>query len=265
MLVAVAGVDVQEQNAPLWIVCTADEETGFLGAKHIVRHSAAYRGLVDSDPVAIIGEPTELSVVHAHKGIVGLRFVSRGRAAHSSRLDGKNANLAIVPLLQRMLEIHDRTREDPAYQDARFDPPVLSWNFGVSDGCHAINVTPEKSVAWVSFRSMPEIHGEDLIEEMRSLAEDLGIEFTLLEGGSPVWVDPDDDSIQAFCQLAGSEPKTVCYGTDGGEFTELSRRVVIGPGNIAQAHTSAEWIDLDQLHQGVELYRKAIRHWCVGE
>src|SRR6056297_2571080 len=57
MLVAVAGVDVQEQNAPLWIVCTADEETGFLGAKHIVRHSAAYRGLADSDPVAIIGEP----------------------------------------------------------------------------------------------------------------------------------------------------------------------------------------------------------------
>ncbi|MEM8666963.1 MAG: M20 family metallopeptidase [Planctomycetota bacterium] len=259
MIQAAESVKESEQLGPLWLVCTADEEIGFDGAKHLVNHSEAYREIVNHQPLAIIGEPTELSVVHAHKGIVGLQVISQGRAAHSSTRDGINANRAIVPMLQTLLEINEMSETDPAYHDERFDPPILSWNFGVSDGSTAVNITAERSVAWVSLRPMPTIDGEDLIERVRERAESLGLEFRRIEGGAPLWVEPDAACIQGMCQLAGGEPLTVCYGTDGGEFHELEHRVVFGPGSIAQAHTTDEWIALDQLSKGAEMFERILR------
>ena len=263
MLSAVAKVPARQQRSPLWIVCTADEEVGFLGAKDLVKNSKEYRNIVGSQPVAIIGEPTRLSVVHAHKGIIGMRITSHGKAAHSSTIDGINANEAMVPLLQQLLEIREQTEQSEQYHDQRFNPPVLSWNFGVSDGCKAVNVTPAKSVAWVSLRPMPQIDGRDLMARVEEKAKALGLHYQVCEGGAPLWIDPDDSCIRDFCALAGSLPKTVCYGTDGGEFNELKHRAVCGPGDIAQAHTSHECLEVEQLSQGIDLYEKAIHFWCV--
>jgi acetylornithine deacetylase len=138
----------------------------------------------------------------------------------------------------------------------------LSWNFGVSDGATAVNITPDKSVAWVSLRPMPQVGGEDLIELAAQRARSLGLEFELIAGGGPFWVDPEADHVRELCELVGGPPKTVCYGTDGGELTELKHRVVLGPGDVAQAHTTDEWIATDQLRRGTKLYAKAIRRWC---
>ena len=263
MLSAVAKTLQVDQKAPLWIVCTADEEVGFLGAKDLVKNSAKYRNIVEAQPLSIIGEPTRLSVVHAHKGIVGMRITSRGRAAHSSTTEGVNANEAMVPLLQTLLDIRKKTEESAVYHDDRFVPPVLSWNFGVSDGCNAVNMTPAKSVAWVSLRPMPQVDGRDLMQMVAKKAEELGLEYEVCEGGDPLWIDPDESCIRDLCTLAGGKPKTVCYGTDGGEFHELQHRVVCGPGDIAQAHTSDEWLEIEQLSKGIDLYEKAVRFWCT--
>lgn len=263
MLSAVAALSPGDQTAPLWIVATADEEVGFAGAKQLVGNSPGYRQLVAAQPLAIIGEPTRLAVVHAHKGIVGFRITSQGRAAHSSTTAGINANEAMVPMLVELLELAQLTRDDPRYWDARFDPPVLSWNFGVSDRADAVNVTPRQSVAWFSMRPMPSVDGEDLVARAQRKAATLGLQFERIEGGQPVWCDPDAACIQAMCELAGGGPQTVCYGTDGGEFAELSQRLVCGPGDIAQAHTSDEWIELDQIRRGIDLYTRAIVRWCT--
>ncbi|MDA8967659.1 M20 family metallopeptidase [bacterium] len=262
MLSAVARLPAKQQRAPLWIVCTADEEVGFLGAKDLVHNSTEYRNIVRSQPLAIIGEPTRLSVVHAHKGIVGMRITSQGKAAHSSTKDGINANEAMVPMMQTLLDIRQQTEQSEAYHDNRFNPPVLSWNFGISDGCKAVNITPAKSVAWVSLRPMPNIDGRDLMAAVEEKAKALGLQYQVCEGGSPLWIDPEVACIQELCELAGGSAKTVCYGTDGGEFNELKHRVVCGPGDIAQAHTSDEWLELEQLSKGIDLYEKAVRFWC---
>lgn len=264
MLAAAEQISASDQSSPLWIVCTADEEVGFQGAQHVAKNSAAFRELVDAQPMGIIGEPTRLSVVHAHKGITGFQVTSRGLAAHSSLASGINANEAMVPMLQTLLEIGQRTKVDTDYHDHRFDPPTLSWNFGVSDGSTAVNITPQKSTAWVSLRSMPEIDGEDLIALAESKAKSLGLEFKRFAGGRPLWIDADADCVKAMCELAGGPPKTVCYGTDGGEFTELNQLVVCGPGDISQAHTTDEFLELDQLQKGIDLYAAAIRHWCCN-
>ena len=264
MLEAAAQVSQSDQIAPLWIVCTADEETGFNGAKHLRANSAAYQDIVQQQPMAIIGEPTKLSVVHAHKGITGFDVTSHGLAAHSSLAIGVNANEAMVPMLQTILELGQRTKTDPRYHDDRFSPPTLSWTFGVSDESAAINITPARSKAWVSLRTMPQIDGEDLIAVVQERAAELGLEFKRYDGGGPLWIDADTEGVQAMCELAGGEPSTVCYGTDGGEFNQLNQMVVCGPGNIAQAHTTDEFLETHQLKQGIGLYRKAIQRWCTA-
>lgn len=265
MLTAVSRIDARQQTAPVHVICTADEEVGFVGAKALVATSTQYRELVRSQPLAIIGEPTRCEVVHAHKGILGFRLISRGRAAHSSTRDGLNANLAMVPMLVELLRLHRLSETDPALQDPRFDPPTLSWNFGVSDHARALNIVPAKSEAWVSLRTMPGIDGESLVAAVIEKAAELGMEFKREKGGGHVWIDPDSPTIRAMCEVARCPTaKTVCYGTDGGEFTELTNLVVCGPGDIAQAHTADEYLALDQLHRGIEIYARALERWCLG-
>ncbi len=265
MLTVAAMIGASDQSRPLWIVCTADEEVGFQGAQHLVENSTAYREIVAAQPLSIIGEPTGMKVVHAHKGICGFEITSHGRAAHSSTRDGINANEAMVPMLQTLLELSQRCERDESYSDHRFDPPTLSWNFGIREGGTAINITPERSIAWVSLRPMPEIDGGDLVIAAKTKAESLGLEFKLVPGGDPMWVDPKSPCVGQLCQLAGGRPETVCYSTDGGELGELRQRVVWGPGDIAQAHTTDEWLGLSQLAVGIELYAAAIRKWCCTD
>ena len=73
----------------------------------------------------------------------------------------------------------------------------------------------------------------------------------------------NSDFVKEMLELAGrGTPRTVAYGTDGAMFTEMKKLVVFGPGDIAQAHTHDEWIELEQLDLGTEAYAKLIRRWC---
>jgi acetylornithine deacetylase len=264
MIAAASSIDATDNTAPLWIVCTADEEIGFEGAKHMVAHSPDYREIVAQNPIAIIGEPTEMKVVHSHKGIQVYEMTSLGRAAHSSTDDGINANDAMIPVLVKLKEIGERTRSDSSLQNSNFDPPHLSWNYGVSDFMTVNNITAERCVSWLSCRPMPGVDHESLIDEVRITAEQNGVSFEFLHGGDSVWIDPKSIHIRDLVKLVGSPAETVCYGTDGGEFKELRQRVVLGPGSIQQAHTSDEWISIDQIQRGIEIYRQMILNHCHG-
>ena len=110
---------------------------------------------------------------------------------------------------------------------------------------------------------MPEIDGQALIAEAEQTADSLGLTFTQIDGCDPLWNEPQSDFVKQFQSLAGTDAQTVCYATDGGVLNELSRRVVIGPGSIHQAHTVDEWISIEQLRRGIECYEKALRFWCL--
>ncbi len=265
MLAAVRRLPHAEQTKPIWIVCTADEEIGFGGAKCIKLHSKFFRQMVAAQPVGIIGEPTRLQVMHAHKGITGLKLTSHGRAAHSSTRDGLNANLAMIPVLTEMLEVCRETESNSLFWDERFEPPTLTWNFGISNSSDAINITPALCHVWASWRTMPGIDGSSLVDRVRRVAREQGVSFVDYEGGHPLWVDPNHPWVKTMCRLAGqAAAETVSYCTDAGQFTEIEALVVCGPGDIAQAHTSDEFIDLDQLAAGVDLYEKVLRAVCAS-
>ena len=263
MLAAAERFKASELKRPIYITCTADEEIGYGGATQVSERSVLFREMVDGDSCGIIGEPTELEVVYAHKGTCGMLATSRGKASHSSTRAGLNANLAMIPYLAEMKAIHDETESDPAWQNEEFDPPTLSWNIGINDHTTAVNITPPQSVCTVYFRAMPGQDIDDLVDRAMRKARECGIEFELKSRAPPLYIDPDSDYVKEVLGLAERPvPTTVCYGTDGGVLTDLKKKVVIGPGDIAQAHTHDEWIALEQLEAGTELYARMIRHWC---
>ena len=263
MLAAAEAVAAAELKQPLYVTCTADEEVGYGGARQVAQRSEFYQEMLSGDSHGIIGEPTLLDVVYAHKGTCGFYAISHGRAAHSSTREGKNANLAMIPFLVEIKQLYDETETDPAWRNDEFDPPTISWNIGINDHTRAINITPPQSVCTVYFRPMPGQQPEILAERARAAAEKCGIEFVLDRTGPPLYTDPNSDYVRQTLKLTGAKTaRTVAYGTDGSVFSQMKNLVVLGPGGIAQAHTNDEWISLDQLRAGFETYSKLIRHWC---
>lgn len=263
MLAAAEQVRTADLQQPVYVTATADEEVGYGGAKHVAERSELFREMVAGDSRGIIGEPTRLEVVYAHKGTYGLRAVSHGKAAHSSTREGLNANLAMIPYLVEMKRIHDETEANPEWQHEEFDPPTVSWNIGINDHTAAVNIKAPQSICTVYFRPMPGQNPDVLVERARRAAAEQGLEFEVVCQAGPVYVDPKSPFIAEVSQLmGGTTPKTVAYGTDGAMFTELRRLVVVGPGDIAQAHTHDEWIALDALERGTETYARLIRQWC---
>ncbi len=264
MLTAIERLDSMQLSAPCYFVCTADEEVGYLGVREVVARSPLYREMVQRQTRVLIGEPTRLEVVYAHKGICGFRVTSCGEAAHSSTRLGMNANLAMIPFLQEMKTIHDETELRTEWQNDEFDPPTLSWNIGINDHTKVVNMKPARSVCTVFFRPLPGVDHDTFIQRSVASAERHGLELQMTVRGDAVYTEPSNPLVLEALDLAERDvPKTVSYGTDGGELSEFRDRIVCGPGDIAQAHTDDEWIALDQLAAGTDLFEKFLRRWCL--
>ncbi len=188
MLAATEQAAGSELREPLYIALTADEEIGYCGAEQVARRSKFFREMVQGDSNGIVGEPTMLNVVHAHKGTYGFRATAHGRAAHSSTNEGINANLAMIPFLSEMKTIHDETLEDPDWQHPAFDPPGISWNIGINDHTKVLNMTAAQSICTVYFRPAPGHDAEALIERSRKAAAQCGVDFEVLWAGKPLYV-----------------------------------------------------------------------------
>jgi acetylornithine deacetylase len=101
------------------------------------------------------------------------------------------------------------------------------------------------------------------VNRARAAAERCGIEFQEKIVASALYTDPNSPFVQTVLGLARHQRSgTVSFGTDGVMFGELRQLLVLGPGNIAQAHTHDEFIELEQLEAGTELYRRLIAHYC---
>ncbi len=262
-LAAVAQVPSLELNSPVYFICTADEEIGHLGAQQVAKRSELYRELVAAGTPGIIGEPTSLNVVYAHKGGCSLKVVSHGRAAHSSTREGTNANWAMIPFLAEVRRLRDELLMDTNWHDLEFDPPDVRMNLTVTDHSPALNITAPESVCRIAFRPMPGQPFESILQRLRKAAAAHGLDCEVFTKEPALRTDPKSAFVQETLQIAGqSAARSVSYGTDGSSLPEVKSKVVLGPGDIAQAHTDDEWIAVEQLHAGVALYEKLIRRWC---
>tara|TARA_B100001250_G_C19805116_1_gene792923 strand:- start:447 stop:1571 length:1125 start_codon:yes stop_codon:yes gene_type:complete len=262
---AAAQFNAVDLKKPLYIVVTADEEIQAVGAKIVTEKSKLFAEA--SKGYGIICEPTGLNVVYAHKGSLSIVVTSKGRAAHTSTLRGTNANIRMIPFLQDMKRIYNQVITGKQYRNDEFNPPFSEWSIGINDHNIATNISPKMSICTINYRPMPGVDTEQLIKKTKAIAKKNGLKCEVNRVGDPVYTQPSSALVKTALQITGKrKARTVPYGTDGMAFVKkMKDLVVIGPGDISQAHTVDEWIDIGQLKKSVDLYARFINHICVNE
>jgi acetylornithine deacetylase len=259
-LVAANAIDAARLKAPITIAATADEEVGYGGARQVVAESALFKAV--RPRLGVVAEPTRLVPVHAHKGGASVRVTAHGVAAHTSTDRGVSANFLIAPFLAEMAELAQRLKSDPSYQNPEFDPPTLGFNMVLNDGGTAGNVTAARTTATLGLRPMPNDRSGEVIAEITERARRHGLEVTST-ASTPFQVSPDTEIVRAALAATGAaQSRVVPYGTEAAVYKDHLDVVILGPGDIAQAHTNGEWIELAQLHQAVDVYTRMIERLC---
>lgn len=245
-------------DRPILLALTYDEELGTVGAPSAVaRLAEAY----PAPSAVIVGEPTSMGVVTAHKGVRAFTTTFEGRDGHSSQ--PQVAANAIAALARTAAFIDDLAeRQAGSSRDDRFDPPYTTFNLATVTGGQAINIVPRHAELTWEYRPIPADDGDDLAAEVVAHTRDVVLprlrrdvdagEITTVPDAVALALAAEQDgpAEQLVRSLTGdtSPAGTVPFGTDGGHFQAAGwSTVVCGPGDIAQAHQPDEWIDLDQL------------------
>ena len=250
-------------SAAVTLAFTVDEEHAFLGVQHLMRSG------VRAD-CAVVAEPTELNIVQAHKGVVRWQIDTSGRACHSSRPEqGVNAVYRMARLLRGIEEFADRlrtTRSDPT-----LGPPTLS--VGMIRGGASPNTVPDACRIEIDRRLVPGENPLDAPAELDAFLRGYpGVGFPFATTApqfacpplSPVNVDQLLGRLgRALDAVVGRhEVHAVPYGTDASTIAEAGiPSVVFGPGDIAQAHTKDEWVELAQVEAAADIL---FRFACGG-
>ena len=256
VLAAVPDLLGRQLAIPVHIAFSYDEEIGCLGVRPLIAELG--RRFV-KPRLVIVGEPTSMCVVDAHKGPIRWHIDIQGRAAHSSMAPlGVNAISVAGKLIAELARIEEELKAAP--RDDRFDPPYATLQITRIDGGTATNIVPVSCRLDFDVRALPgvDIHAIDrrlrafaseCIGEMRRVAPEAGIGIAITNEVPPFAAGNDSEAVALALHLAGqNETHAVSYATEAGLFQAAgSPAVVIGPGDIAQAHAADEWIAKDQL------------------
>ena len=159
ILSAVPDLVSMPLGSPIHIALSYDEEAGCRGVPHMI---AALPSLCAAPAGCIVGEPTGLVPVLAHKGKAALRLVARGRSGHSSRPDlGANAIHALLPGLQAAAAQARALQQ--GQQDERFAPPWSSMQIGTLSAGQAVNIIPDRAEAQIEARAIAGVEPRDLL------------------------------------------------------------------------------------------------------
>jgi len=261
---AARGFDSKQFRQPLFLLATADEESSMEGAEMLLQHGCPQVAY------AVIGEPTGLRPINAHKGIMmeAIRLV--GRAGHSSDPSlGVNAleamYLAIGDILQWRSALQQRHRDD------HFAVPVPTLNLGHICGGDNPNRICGECELHIDLRPLP---GMSLDELRQQLSEQLAQRFDgseiqwelrqLFKGTPALYTPPASPVVRQAEQLTGLSAGSVAFCTEGPYLTQLGiDTLILGPGDIAQAHQPDEFLALDRIDPTVAILRNLIRKFCL--
>jgi len=260
-MVAAAAVDAVRLKAPLYIVVSADEEIGLYGAKYVVKHSKL---LNDAGPdYGVIAEPTRLIPAHGHKGYAFIKVIAHGKAAHTSSGEGVSSNFLIAPFLADMAALNERFQNDPSFMNDEFQPPTNGFNMVITDDGEP-SMTAAKTECVLTFRAMPEAGAEEIVDLITEKAQTYGLEVVRAGVTLPVYTDVESNLVRAARQATGNnQPETVPFATEGFHYRQLMGIVILGPGDIALAHTVGESIAVAELEEAVDIYTKMIETLCM--
>jgi acetylornithine deacetylase len=242
---------------PVHLFVTHDEETTMEGARRMVAE-------LDAAPrpaCCVVGEPTLMQPVMAHKGKLSLRVVVRGKPGHSSE-PSKGVN-AVHAAAEAVAWVVARARERASTGpfDPQFDPPYTSIHVGTIAGGTILNIIPEHAEFTMEWRNIP---ADDLEVEfavlrkhvaavlepgMKAVDAKTGFSYEVIDSIPGLALPARDPLVAMVQQASGSNSLgSVSYGTEGGLYERAGiPTIVCGPGSIAQAHQPDEWIAASQL------------------
>lgn len=261
---AVETIGSPQLQKPLALIFTADEEIGLRGAKQ----------LVEEKPLrvrySIVGEPTSLKPIRAGKGYSLAEVIVKGREAHSAYPTlGASAVFRAARLINRLEGIATQLKSD---QHDAFDPPYTTLNIGLIHGGSAKNVLAGEcrfTLEWRPIPSQPSGHLLTLlnaaIEKERQADPDFKCEVDASRADSGFETATDSTLIKLMEEATGIQAGTVAFGTEASQMMALgSEAVVIGPGDIREAHRTGEFVPVDELERCAEILSKAIKQLCTG-
>ena len=256
---------------PIHIALSYDEEVGCIGVRRLL-------DLMEKMPVvpsmAIIGEPTNMEIVVAHKGKRGIRVNVRGASAHSAYpTEGVNAIEVAAQLIAHISEVQQDIEKNGPF-DPGYRVPHTTLHVGTVRGGTALNIVPNECSFDFEIRHLPEHEIDPLIDTVQRYARDnleptmrlknpdCGIDFTELFGYPALFTAPDAPVVAFVRSLLECDRavEQISFGSEAGLF---SRRigipaVVCGPGSILQAHRPDEYVSIEQLETCRTMLRRLV-------
>jgi acetylornithine deacetylase len=257
-LAAVPQMQARGLARPLHLFISYDEEVGCHGAQRLIQ-DLDESGLKPA--LCVVGEPSGMKPILAHKGKLNLRVRVRGLPGHSSEpAKGVNAIHAAGEAVAYVAAEACRLAKEGPFEDG-FDPPHTTIHIGTIQGGTILNIIPERCEFIMEWRNIP---GDDATRHVERLREyvaaniepamhavnrNTGFEFEVMSTMPGLSLDPNHELTAIVKQLTGSNSTgKVSYGTEGGYYQDTGiPTIVCGPGDIAQAHKPDEWIAQDQL------------------
>ncbi|MGB5224849.1 MAG: acetylornithine deacetylase [Arenicellales bacterium] len=256
---------IDDLKEPLVIVATADEESTMHGAREL-----AASGRLQARRV-LIGEPTGLRPVHMHKGMMMESVHLHGCSGHSSDPAlGNNAMEGMHSVIAEILRW--RTELQQRFQNPDFKVPFPTLNLGRIAGGDNPNRICGDCELHFDLRPLPGMVAEDLLEELtprlQSAIRQSGLQLALrplMESVPPFASDNGSAIVAAAEKLTGSSAESAAYSTEAPFFQNIGLdAVVLGPGDIAQAHQPDEFLALDRLQPMIDVLTGMIRRFCVA-
>ncbi len=249
-LIELGSAGRRPSNTEICFVALVDEESGQAGSRFLAR--SGFKA-----DLAIVGEPTRLQIVTAHKGDLWLQLETKGKAAHGSRPElGRNA----VHLMAKIVHLLET---DYARQLRRRRHSLLrhaTINVGAISGGRQPNIVPDWCAIRIDRRTIPGENDPAVKREILRFIRRHGLTASMLdtkneEPAPPLETDPRLPLVRQFLQSAGQKkPAGVDFFTDAGVLAAAGTpSVVFGPGDIAQAHTADEWVAAGQLERAQHL------------
>ena len=259
---ALTAIGSVKPNKPLALIFTADEEIGLRGAKQ----------LAQAKPLrvrySIVGEPTSLKPIRAGKGYSLAEVIVKGREAHSAYPAlGASAVFRAARLINRLESIAQKIKHD---QHPAFDPPFTTLNVGLIRGGSAKNVLAGECRFTLEWRPIPTQLSEHLLDLFKAAIEeemqadpDFQCEVDANRQDTGFETAPDSPLIRFMEQTTGIESGTVAFGTEAAQMMALGcESVVIGPGDIREAHRTGEFVPVVELERCAVVLRQSIQHFC---
>ncbi len=241
---------------PIHFALSYDEEVGCVGAPALIERLATD---IAAPSAVIVGEPTNMQPIAAHKGVAVLRTTVIGHEAHSSQVQRGVSAVTTAAKLITFIDAMMSENQAAADPSSPFVPPFTTLHVGVVHGGTAANIiSRECSFMWDA-RALPgddwrrylnrfQAYVDSLLPAMRAVSPHASITTEIIADAPPLQ-DQGGEAQALAARLSGCKCcGVVPYGTEGGQFQERGfATVVCGPGSIDQAHQPNEYLEISQV------------------